>query len=66
MLMIHEETPENHSHSWKNAEPHIGLVEEGCFDEAMRLLEEMPIQPNVDIWGALLNGCILRGSEIFW
>ncbi|CAN6715011.1 unnamed protein product [Malus baccata var. baccata] len=33
------------------------LSRAGHFDEAMRLLEEMPIQPNVAVWGALLNGC---------
>ncbi|KAB2630147.1 pentatricopeptide repeat-containing protein [Pyrus ussuriensis x Pyrus communis] len=33
------------------------LSRAGRFDEAMRLLEEMPIQPNVAVWGALLNGC---------
>lgn len=33
------------------------LSRAGRFEEALRLLEEMPIQPNVAIWGALLNGC---------
>ena len=29
----------------------------GRFEEAERLVEKMPIQPNVAVWGALLNGC---------
>lgn len=33
------------------------LSRAGRFEEVLRLLEEMPIQPNVAIWGALLNGC---------
>jgi pentatricopeptide repeat protein len=33
------------------------LSRAGRFEEALRLLEDMPIQPNVAIWGALLNGC---------
>ncbi|TXG65568.1 hypothetical protein EZV62_006843 [Acer yangbiense] len=33
------------------------LSRAGRFEEAERLLEQMPIQPNIAIWGALLNGC---------
>ncbi|PON43957.1 Tetratricopeptide-like helical domain containing protein [Trema orientale] len=33
------------------------LSRAGRLKEAMRLAEEMPIQPNITIWGALLNGC---------
>ncbi|VVA12728.1 PREDICTED: pentatricopeptide repeat-containing [Prunus dulcis] len=33
------------------------LSRAGRFEEAVRLLEEMPLQPNVAVWGALLNGC---------
>ena len=29
----------------------------GRFKEAERLVEQMPIQPNIAVWGALLNGC---------
>lgn len=29
----------------------------GLFKEAVRLVKEMPVQPNDAIWGALLNGC---------
>ncbi|XP_015875192.2 putative pentatricopeptide repeat-containing protein At3g05240 [Ziziphus jujuba] len=29
----------------------------GLFKEAVSLMEEMPVQPNVAMWGALLNGC---------
>ncbi|KAL5566112.1 hypothetical protein UlMin_029276 [Ulmus minor] len=33
------------------------LSRAGHFKEAMKLVEEMPIEPNINIWGALLNGC---------
>lgn len=33
------------------------LSRAGRLKEAIRLVEEMPIQPNINIWGALLNGC---------
>ncbi|CAN8269661.1 unnamed protein product [Cochlearia groenlandica] len=33
------------------------LSRAGCFEEAERLLKTMPVQPNVNVWGALLNGC---------
>ncbi|KAI9186110.1 hypothetical protein LWI28_013892 [Acer negundo] len=33
------------------------LSRAGRFEEADRLVEQMPIQPNIAVWGALLNGC---------
>lgn len=33
------------------------LSRAGRFEEAMRLVEEMPFKPNITIWGAILNGC---------
>ncbi|KAK2640490.1 hypothetical protein Ddye_028285 [Dipteronia dyeriana] len=33
------------------------LSRAGSFEEAERLLEQMPIQPIVTVWGTLLNGC---------
>jgi CRISPR-associated protein Cas5t len=33
------------------------LSRAGHFREAEKLMETMPIQPNIAIWGALLNGC---------
>ncbi|XP_062084714.1 putative pentatricopeptide repeat-containing protein At3g05240 [Humulus lupulus] len=33
------------------------LSRAGRLKEAMRLVEEMPIKPNINIWGAILNGC---------
>ncbi|KAK9291637.1 hypothetical protein L1049_019586 [Liquidambar formosana] len=33
------------------------LSRAGHLSEAERLMERMPIQPNISIWGALLNGC---------
>ncbi|KAK0598918.1 hypothetical protein LWI29_000716 [Acer saccharum] len=38
------------------------LSRAGCFEEAERLLEQMPIQPNIAVWGALLNGCEIYGN----
>ncbi|XP_068317232.1 putative pentatricopeptide repeat-containing protein At3g05240 [Pyrus communis] len=43
--------------AWTSMIIGLAMHGHGCFDEAMRLLEEMPIQPNVAMWGALLNGC---------
>lgn len=33
------------------------LSRAGLFKEAVKLVEEMPMRPNIAIWGALLNGC---------
>ena len=33
------------------------LSRAGRFEEAERLVKKMPMQPNIAIWGALLNGC---------
>ncbi|KAF4356374.1 hypothetical protein F8388_013239 [Cannabis sativa] len=33
------------------------LSRAGRLKEAMSLVEEMPLQPNINIWGAILNGC---------
>ncbi|KAB1227147.1 hypothetical protein CJ030_MR1G027734 [Morella rubra] len=33
------------------------LSRAGHFEEAERLVKKMPIEPNIAIWGALLNGC---------
>ncbi|VVA96544.1 unnamed protein product [Arabis nemorensis] len=33
------------------------LSRAGRFEEAERLIKTMPIKPNVNIWGAVLNGC---------
>ncbi|KAL0900854.1 hypothetical protein Bca101_084815 [Brassica carinata] len=33
------------------------LSRAGCFEEAERLVRTMPVQPNANVWGALLNGC---------
>ncbi|KAL2345716.1 hypothetical protein Fmac_007001 [Flemingia macrophylla] len=33
------------------------LSRAGLFTEAERLLETMSVQPNIPIWGAILNGC---------
>ncbi|TXG65560.1 hypothetical protein EZV62_006835 [Acer yangbiense] len=38
------------------------LSQAGCFEEAERLVEQMPIQPNIAVWGALLNGCEIYGN----
>jgi len=33
------------------------LSHAGCLEEAHQYLKDMPIKPDVAIWGALLNGC---------
>ncbi|CAA7390775.1 unnamed protein product [Spirodela intermedia] len=36
------------------------LARAGMLDEAHRLIETMPLRPNVAVWGALLAGCKLH------
>ncbi|GER35225.1 pentatricopeptide repeat-containing protein, partial [Striga asiatica] len=38
------------------------LVRCGCLDEAVGLIKEMPFEPSVSIWGALLCGCRALGE----
>ncbi|XP_035538647.1 putative pentatricopeptide repeat-containing protein At3g05240 isoform X1 [Juglans regia] len=38
------------------------LSRAGHFEKAERLVEKMPTQPNIAIWGALLNGCEIHGN----
>lgn len=33
----------------------------GLFDEAMELINSMPVEPSPGIWGALLGGCRIHG-----
>ncbi|KZV39302.1 pentatricopeptide repeat-containing protein-like [Dorcoceras hygrometricum] len=33
------------------------LARSGCLEEAHRMITEMPFEPTVSIWGALLSGC---------
>lgn len=33
------------------------LARSGCLEEAHRMIIEMPFEPTVSIWGALLSGC---------
>ncbi|KAI3504673.1 hypothetical protein L1887_26322 [Cichorium endivia] len=58
-------------HIYKNMKPiwgiepkieHYGCMVDllsrgGCLDEAYKLVESMPMEPNDAIWGALLGGC---------
>ncbi|CAN1145038.1 Pentatricopeptide repeat-containing protein At1g50270 [Linum perenne] len=32
----------------------------GYLDEAMELIEEMPMEPTFGVWGALLNACVIH------
>lgn len=34
----------------------------GLFEEAERLIEKMPMEPDVFVWGALLAGCQMHGD----
>ncbi|KAI3471665.1 hypothetical protein Pfo_028315 [Paulownia fortunei] len=34
----------------------------GKLQEAMKLIEEMPMQPTESVWGALLTGCRIHGN----
>ncbi|KAM0939859.1 putative tetratricopeptide-like helical domain superfamily [Dioscorea sansibarensis] len=36
----------------------------GCVDEAYRLIQSMPMEPNEVIWGALLGACKIHGNLI--
>ncbi|XP_043726062.1 putative pentatricopeptide repeat-containing protein At3g05240 isoform X2 [Telopea speciosissima] len=38
------------------------LSRAGHLTEAERLVESMPIEPNISIWGALLNGCEVHNN----
>jgi pentatricopeptide repeat protein len=38
------------------------LCRNGQLEEAMLLVEDMPFQPDVAIWGALLGGCRVTGD----
>ncbi|KAF4396479.1 hypothetical protein F8388_005749 [Cannabis sativa] len=35
----------------------------GLFDEAERVIRDMPMKPDVFVWGALLGGCQMHGKE---
>lgn len=39
------------------------LARSNCLQEALRLIEEMPFEPTVSIWGALLAGCRAHGND---
>ncbi|KAJ7945223.1 Pentatricopeptide repeat-containing protein [Quillaja saponaria] len=34
----------------------------GCLDEAKKLIEEMPMQPDAVVWGSLLAACKVHGN----
>ena len=36
------------------------LGRSGCFDQAMKLIEEIPIQPSAMVWRALLATCVIH------
>ncbi|KAL6845502.1 hypothetical protein ACP4OV_024997 [Aristida adscensionis] len=40
------------------------LSRSGHLDDAFRIVETMPIQPNAVIWGLLLRGCRARGDSV--
>ncbi|KAJ4968746.1 hypothetical protein NE237_015447 [Protea cynaroides] len=64
---------QEHFHSMRNLYgitatiPHYGcmvdlLSRAGRLTEAERLIESMPIEPNIAIWSALLNGCEVHNN----
>lgn len=38
------------------------LSRAGLFDEAERVISDMPMKPDVFVWGALLGGCQMHGN----
>ncbi|KAI3872868.1 hypothetical protein MKW92_038441 [Papaver armeniacum] len=38
------------------------LARAGQFDETMKLLKEMPIEPNAAVWGSLLGACRIHSN----
>ncbi|KAL3647999.1 hypothetical protein CASFOL_008967 [Castilleja foliolosa] len=38
------------------------LVRCKCLDDALGVIKEMPFEPSVSIWGALLGGCRMNGD----
>ncbi|XP_078440545.1 pentatricopeptide repeat (PPR-like) superfamily protein [Wolffia australiana] len=36
----------------------------GLLDEARSMIEQMVMEPNVYVWGALLNACRMHGNEV--
>lgn len=38
------------------------LSRAGLFDEAKRLIRNMPMEPDMFVWGALLGGCQMHGN----
>ncbi|KAL7112695.1 hypothetical protein ACP275_04G018600 [Erythranthe tilingii] len=39
------------------------LARSKCLEEALRMIEKMPFEPTVSIWGALLAGCRAQGNS---
>ncbi|XP_020247385.1 pentatricopeptide repeat-containing protein At1g08070, chloroplastic-like [Asparagus officinalis] len=39
------------------------LARKGLLDEAVLLMESMPMEPNAPVWGALLGGCRIHGNS---
>ncbi|KAL2521126.1 Pentatricopeptide repeat-containing protein [Forsythia ovata] len=36
----------------------------GCLDEALEFIEQMPIEPGVEIWETLMNFCRIHGHTV--
>ncbi|CAI9757352.1 unnamed protein product [Fraxinus pennsylvanica] len=36
----------------------------GCLDEALEFIEQMPIEPGIEIWETLMNFCRIHGHKV--
>lgn len=63
--MLHFEAMSNEYGIIPSMEHYVSIVEMmgsvGYLDEALEFVERLPIQPSVDVWGALMKHCRIHG-----